>query len=110
MISGIQNPGKVKVTIKGQVYTIEGDASGDYIARVADYVNTKMDDIAKSVANASPLHIAILAALNIADELFQMRESEHMVTDEMIEKTNMLISMLDEGLVGDVFTISNSKR
>jgi len=29
MITGIQNPNKVKVTIMGQVYTIEGDASGD---------------------------------------------------------------------------------
>ena len=110
MITGIQNPNKVKVTIMGQVYTIEGDASGDYIARVADYVNSKMEDVAHGLTNASPLQIAILAALNIADELFQVKESEYMVTDEIREKTNMLISMLDEGLIGDIFTITGKQR
>lgn len=109
MIS-VQNPNKVKVTILGQVYTIEGDASGDYIAKVADYVNKKMEDVAGSITNASPLQIAILAALNIADELFQVKESEYMVTDEIREKTNMLISMLDEGLIGDVFSTKGKPR
>ncbi len=110
MISGVHNPNKVKVTILGQVYTIEGDASADYIARVADFVNAKMEDVANSITNASSLQIAILAALNIADELFQIKESEYLATDEIREKTNMLISMLDEGLIGDVFSISGKPR
>jgi len=110
MITGIQNPNKVKVTIMGQSYTIEGDASGDYIAKVADFVNSKMEDVADSLPHASPLQVAILAALNIADELFQIKESEYMATDEIREKTNMLISMLDEGLIGDVFSISGKHR
>ncbi len=109
MIS-VPNPNKVKVTILGQVYTIEGDASSDYIAKVADYVNGKMEDVAKSIPHATPVQIAILAALNIADELFQMKESEYMATDEIREKTNMLISMLDEGLIGDVFSVSGKHR
>lgn len=110
MITDIHNPNKVKVTIMGQVYTIEGDASSDYIARVADYVNSKMEDVAQSLTNASPLQIAILAALNMADELLQVKESEYMATDEIREKTNMLISMLDEGLIGDVFSIAGKQR
>ncbi|MGQ9844312.1 MAG: cell division protein ZapA [Spirochaetota bacterium] len=110
MITGMHNPNKIKVTIMGQIYTIEGDASSDYIARVADYVSSKMEDVASGLTNASPLQIAILAALNIADELFQVKESEYMVTDEIREKTNMLISMLDEGLIGDIFSIAGKQR
>ena len=110
MISNISNPNKVKVTIMGQVYTIQGDAPADYIAKVAEYVNTKMEEVAQDVANATPLQVAILAALNIADELFQVKESQYMVTDEIYEKTNMLISMLDEGLIGDIFSVTGSQR
>jgi len=55
------------------------------------------------------LQIAILAALNIADELFQIKESEYMMSDEIKEKTNMLISMLDEGLIGDIFSNVSKK-
>lgn len=109
MISSANNPNKVKVTILGQVYTIEGDASGDHIRKVADYVNQKMEDVANTISHANSLQIAILAALNIADELFQIKESEYMMSDEIKEKTNMLISMLDEGLIGDIFS-NVSKR
>lgn len=50
MISSANNPNKVKVTILGQVYTIEGDASGDHIIKVADYVNQKMEDVANTIS------------------------------------------------------------
>ncbi|HOE20511.1 MAG TPA: cell division protein ZapA [Spirochaetota bacterium] len=109
MISSANNPDKVKVTILGQVYTIEGDAPCDYIAKVASYVNQKMEDVVNTIPHASSLQIAILAALNIADELFQIKESEYMMSDEIKEKTNMLISMLDEGLIGDIFSNVSKK-
>lgn len=106
----MMNSNKVKVTILGQVYTIEADASSGYISRIAEYVNSKMEEVAKNISKASPQQIAILAALNIADELFQTKDGEHIAADEMKEKTNVLISMLDEGLIGDIYSIRGKHR
>ena len=95
---------KVKVAIFGQTYTIRGDAPPEYIEQLADYVNTKMEEVSAHKANANTTQIAILVALNIADEYFQVRHMKGSSMETLEEKTNQLISMLDEGLVGDVFS------
>jgi cell division protein ZapA len=95
---------RIKVSIFGNEYSIIGEAGPEYIQKLADYVNTRMKDISKSVANGNTTQIAILAALNIADELFQLNNIKGDLTGEMERKTNILISMLDEGLIGDIFT------
>jgi cell division protein ZapA len=63
---------RAKVTIFGNTYTIQGDAPAEYISQLAGYVNEKMEDVQRSISTGSPLQIAILAALNIADEYFQV--------------------------------------
>ncbi len=95
---------KVKVTIYGHTYNIQGDASPEYILQLADYVNGKMEEVGSSFSSANPVQIAILAALNIADEYFQVRDMKVHLTADLESKTKALISMLDEGLIGDVFS------
>ena len=77
----------VAVRIYGQEYNISGEASRDHIMRVADYVDSKMQEIGEAV-NASNSGVAVLAAVNIADEFFG-RES---AIDELREKNDQLIS------------------
>ena len=59
----------VKVTIFGEEYSIRGYADTEYILRVADYVDKKMREIALRSKNRAPHKIAVLTALNLADEL-----------------------------------------
>lgn len=94
---------KVKVKIYGNTYSIQGDTSPEYILHLAEYVNDRMENISRNISNSNPLQIAILAALNIADEYFQLQEIKGDLSGEMEQKTKVLISMLDEGLIGDVF-------
>ncbi len=93
---------KVRVSIFGQTYTIKGETPPSYIQGLADYLNEKMIDVSSNIPKGTALQIAILAALNITDEYFQMKKlkSENVSTVE--EKASRLISMLDEGLVGEV--------
>jgi len=97
-------PSKVKVTIMGQTYNIKGDASPEYIMQLVDYVNEKIKEVTGSMANASSLQIAILAALNIADEFFQLKSINSGIEGAIEEKAKELISLLDEGLIGDIFS------
>lgn len=93
----------LKVNIYGNDYPIKGNTDVEYIRKVAKYVDTKMREVNKSVASESTLKVAILAALNITDELFKERslkkdstlknfsdriEKLHMILDESLESLN----------------------
>ncbi|OHD63540.1 MAG: hypothetical protein A2176_07070 [Spirochaetes bacterium RBG_13_51_14] len=95
---------RVKVTIFGQTYTINGDAPQEYILKLAEYLNDKMEEVKISSADAGPTQVAILAALNVADEYFQLKKLKTGADSEVERRTRALISMLDEGLIGDVFS------
>jgi cell division protein ZapA len=97
----------VKVNIFGQTYTINGDAPREYILQIAEYLNGKMEEVTSSTATTSLAQVAILAALNIADEYFQLKKIKTGVDSEVQKRTMALISMLDEGLIGDIFTRSS---
>jgi len=61
---------KVSVKIYGQEYTIAGNSSREHIMKVADYVNTKMHEIAKALPAGSISSLAVLSAVNVADDYF----------------------------------------
>ena len=70
----MQEPKSVTVTIYGQAYTLRGGAESDYVQEVAAFVDERMREIADTSSVASTAKVAILAAVNIADEL--MREQQ----------------------------------
>lgn len=96
--------GKVKVTILGQTYNIKGDTSPEYIMQLADYVNKKIEEIGGNISSRNSLQLAILASLNIADEYFQMKNINSGIEGAIENKTKEIISLLDEGLIGDTFS------
>ena len=67
-------PGRVDVEIFGQVYTVRGDKDPDYVRKVAEFVDRKMREISQVTETVSTSRIAILASLNIADELMTLLE------------------------------------
>lgn len=96
--------GKVKVTILGQNYNIKGDTSPEYIMQLADYVNQKIGEIENNVPGGNTLQLAILASLNIADEYFQIKKISSGIEGAIEDKTKELISLLEEGLIGDIYS------
>ena len=80
----------VKVNIFGTDYPIKGDSDADYIQDVANYVNNKMIEIEKGLTGKSNLKVAILAALNIADELYKERDEKSDILNTLDEKSQGL--------------------
>lgn len=62
---------QVRVNIFGAEYVLKATENQDEIKKIAEYVDQKMKEIDRSQAINSNVKIAILAALNIAEELFQ---------------------------------------
>jgi cell division protein ZapA len=63
----------VHVEIHGQRYAVRSDLDAQYIAELAGYLDEKMRSAARELASADPLRIAVIAALNITDELYRAR-------------------------------------
>ncbi len=84
-----------KVEIFGQEYKIKGVGNPQYIHKIAGYVDRKMREIAHSSGIMSQSRIAILAALNITDELCQEREEREKIEAELEGKAARLGELLD---------------
>ncbi|HEY4485984.1 MAG TPA: cell division protein ZapA [Nitrospiria bacterium] len=90
----MNNP--IEVEIFGQEYTIRGGGDSQHISKLARYVDGKMREIAKTSKNLPPTKLALLAAINITDELFQVRQ-EKQNRDTLVEKkTRDLIEGIEE--------------
>ncbi len=88
----------VKVTIYGQEYPIRGHGDDVYIKRVARYVDERMAQIEERTSISSPIRLAILAALNIADELFSLQQEKDRILSEFEEKARELSEHLNQGM------------
>jgi cell division protein ZapA len=89
----------VEVEIFGQTFRVAaGEASPAYIQRLACYVDEKMRTIASATKAMSLNRMAILTALNIADDLFKLRDSYEQSARLVDAKTEQLISLVREQL------------
>jgi len=78
----------VKVTAKilGEEYTIRGRAPREHIERVARYVHERMNDISEAYPKLGTSRVAVLAAINMADELLKIREQYDQLTQLLEEE------------------------
>ena len=88
----------VKVKIYGKEYTVKGKADPTYIQSVADYVDTKMKEVDANVPFESALRVAILAAMNISDELFTIKSDQSTNISDIDEESKLLAQELEETL------------
>ncbi|MDZ7344144.1 MAG: cell division protein ZapA [candidate division KSB1 bacterium] len=86
------------MNIYGAEYPIKGDVDVDYIRQVAEYVDRKMREVDQTTAAKSSLKVAILAALNIADELFHEREEKTGLVRTFEAKVDQLSRLINENL------------
>jgi cell division protein ZapA len=88
----------VSVEINGMRYPIRSQLDAVYIADLAAYVEQKMRLAAQESPAGDTLKIAVLAALNIADECFRAREESSAQCSDVTERARELERMLDLAL------------
>jgi len=92
----------IRVVIYDQEYFMRGDLNQEYIQRLAKYVDTRMRSIAERTRTVDTLRVAILAALNVADEYHQLKARYEEVTEHLDQKVGKYSDALDEILKGAV--------
>ena len=82
------------VEIYGQTYNVRGEGDPSYLLELARFVDSRMRHVASQVTNGDPMRIAILAALNIADDYLRYRKEREEVASVWMEKTEELAEQL----------------
>lgn len=88
----------IPVEILGQRYPIQSSLDRAYVARLAAYVDDKVRAAAEATPAGDTLRFAVLAALNIADELFRCREATRDKDGLFAERAEELERLLDRAL------------
>ena len=87
------------VTIYGQTYNLRGSDGETYLAELASLVDRRMREVVEATGTADTRRVAILAALNIADDYLQARRGRAVPLDgESDERLARMITLLDEAL------------
>ena len=90
------NPKVLKVKILGQDYVVRSSAGQKYLNQVSTYVNEKMEEIkASGIDDSQQLRIAVLAAMNITDELFSYKKEKQKFIDKVEAKTLAITEFID---------------
>ena len=103
LITGVENktdpymaPGQIYVNIFGTDYSLVSDNNEEYLKEIARYLDDKMREIDRSQNLKSVSKVAILAALNIVEELFQEREYREKLVSEINEEARNMNNSLSE--------------
>jgi cell division protein ZapA len=90
----------VKVSVAGQKISLRTDAKPKYVQELASYVTQKIEEVKVGGRTATTQSLALLAAMQIADELYQLRRSQEQLKRQVRERTERILRHLEreEGL------------
>ena len=88
----------VKVEIYDQTYHIRGELDEDYVAELAQFVDGKMRSVAEATRTVDSLRVAVLAALNIADELHAARGQQREIEGPLRKRTERCLALVEQAL------------
>jgi cell division protein ZapA len=87
-----------QVEIFGQSYSVRAESDGSYLRELARFVDSRMREVSDRSATVDSARIAVLAALNITDDLYQLERRKKGDPSEASARVERLIRKLDEAL------------
>jgi cell division protein ZapA len=89
----------ITVDVHGHRYPIRSTLDPEYVAELAKYVDARVRAVADSTPSGDSMRVLILAALNIADELFRCRDATQARDGQLAERAGELERLLDRLLI-----------
>jgi cell division protein ZapA len=88
----------VHVEIFGQTYTVKAGADPGYVEQLAAHVDAQMREVGKTAGAVDSVRVAVLAALNIADECFRLRRQVREADEKAASRAEGLLKELQSVL------------
>ena len=85
-----KNKNKIEVKIQGKDYVVKGIESDEYMQKVALYIDKKMNEVARTNHKLNTGMVAVLTAINVADDFFKSAQCCMEVKKELKEKSEEL--------------------
>ena len=85
-----------KITILGQELSVLSDSEDEQVANVVQFVNKKMEEVLHSGNGLKTLNVAILAALNISEELLKLKGVNRDLCDQLESRSEKLIQLIED--------------
>ena len=88
----------MKIEIYDQSYNVSADQNEEYLHELAAYVDAKMRTVAEATRTVDSVKVAVLAALNIADELFSLRERQQEIDGPLRKRVEKCVALVEKAL------------
>jgi cell division protein ZapA len=91
---------EVTVNVQNVEISVRTDKDPEYIKKIAEYVNDRMQRITQNASfnSVTSMKIAIMAALDIANEVFELKLKNKEMEETIKNKTEQLVGILEEGI------------
>ncbi len=86
-----------EVKILGQRYKVRSDEKEEYVQGLAEYLNEQLAEVQKNTRTVATHNLAILAALNIADEFFKLKQEKSRLGKEVKDKVRHILKLIHSG-------------
>jgi cell division protein ZapA len=92
---------QLRIDVLGTSFVIQSDESPEHLALLSSFVKGRIEEVKARYSFADPLTVAVLAALNIADDLFKARDGRELPAHiaEIESVTERLLSRIDDELL-----------
>ncbi len=88
----------VEIEVYGQRFSLQGGSDETYVQELATFVDEQMRTLTQSMKTGTPTKLAILAAINIADQLFQLQRQQQAGDVEVERLTKSMLDHIDHQL------------
>jgi cell division protein ZapA len=89
----------VKIEIYDQIYNVNAEGQNEeHLKEIATYVDTKMREVADATRMVDSVKVAVLAALNIADEMFALRDRQQQIEGPLRKRVEKCIGLVEKAL------------
>ena len=88
----------MKIEIYDQLYNVNGEQNEEYLKELAAYVDSKMRTVAEATRTVDTVKVAVLAALNIADEMFTLRQRQEKIEGPLRKRVEKCVALVEKAL------------
>jgi len=88
----------IEVEVFGHRFSLQGEGEEAYFHELAEYVDQQMRTLTQKTRTSTPTKLAILAAINITDQLFRQKRNRHVGEAEIERRAQILLETIDKHL------------
>ncbi len=89
---------RFNVNIAGYTLTVMTERTAEHMERLSELLNERVREIQKSGGTANYLHVVMLAAMKLGDEILELRQELEKEKQRFEEKSQELLEMVDKAL------------